>query len=164
MYEQHAQCRPPWAPAEPTEDRAPATLLCSCSTPTRHWYLPHSKPGRQLELYVILLQFIWKYIQSFFLRFYLILERGEGKEKERERNVNVWLPLACPLLGTWPAIQACALTGNGTSDPLFHRLALNPLSHTSQGQYHYLYYITHLLFRSLTIIALCKFLMEDQNL
>ena len=42
----------------------------------------------------------------------------------------MWLPLACPLLGTWPTIQACALTRNPTSDPLVHRLALNPLSHT----------------------------------
>ena len=42
---------------------------------------------------------------------YVFLERGEGKEKERERNINVWLPLAHPLLGTWPATQACALTG-----------------------------------------------------
>ena len=64
---------------------------------------------------------------------YLFLERGEGKEKERERNVNVWLPLTWPPLGTWPATQACALTGNRTSGPLVHRLVLNPLSHTSQG-------------------------------
>ena len=41
--------------------------------------------------------------------------------------------LVRPLLGTWPATQARALTGNGTSDPLFFRPALNPLSHTSQG-------------------------------
>ena len=44
--------------------------------------------------------------------FYLFLERGYGKEKERERNISVWLPVICPLLGTWPATQACALTGN----------------------------------------------------
>ena len=31
---------------------------------------------------------------------YLFLERGEGREKERERNINVWLPVMCPLLGT----------------------------------------------------------------
>ena len=37
-----------------------------------------------------------------------------------------------PLLGTWPATQACALTGNQTGDPLVHRLELSPLSHTSQ--------------------------------
>ena len=33
------------------------------------------------------------------IRFYLFLERGEGREKEKERNINVWLPLLCPLLG-----------------------------------------------------------------
>ena len=48
---------------------------------------------------------------------YLFLEKGEGKEQERERNINVWLPLMRPLLGTWPATQACALTGNRTGDP-----------------------------------------------
>ena len=41
---------------------------------------------------------------------YLFLE-GERREKE-ERNINVWLPLMCLLLGTWPTTQACALTGN----------------------------------------------------
>ena len=54
-------------------------------------------------------------------------------EKERERNINVWLLLAHPPLGTQPATQACALTGNRTDDPLVHRLARNPLSHTSWG-------------------------------
>ena len=52
----------------------------------------------------------------------------------RKRNVNVWSPLVRPLLGTWPAPQACDLTGNQLSDPLVHRPALNPLSHTSQGE------------------------------
>ena len=64
---------------------------------------------------------------------YLFLERGEGKEKERETNISVWLPLMRPLLGTKPATQACALTGNQTSDPLVLSLALSALSHTSQG-------------------------------
>ena len=40
---------------------------------------------------------------------YLFLERGERREKERVRNINVWLPLTCPLPETRPAIQACAL-------------------------------------------------------
>ena len=57
----------------------------------------------------------------------------EWREKERERNIDVWLPLTCPLLGTQPTTQACALTGDQTSDPLVHRAALNPPSHTSQG-------------------------------
>ena len=50
---------------------------------------------------------------------YLFLEGGEGKDKDRERNMNVWLPFTCPLLGTWPATQACALTGNQTCDLWF---------------------------------------------
>ena len=53
----------------------------------------------------------------------------EGKE---EGNINVWLPLARPLLGTWPDTQACALTGNRTSNPLVHRPVLNSLSYASQ--------------------------------
>ena len=71
----------------------------------------------------------------FFLKdfIYLFLDRGEGREKERERNINVWLPLLHPLLGTWSATQACALTGNQTSDLLVCRLALSPLNHTSQS-------------------------------
>ena len=42
------------------------------------------------------------------------------------------LPLMRPLLGTWPATQACALTGNQSGNPLVRRLVLNPLSHTNQ--------------------------------
>ena len=49
-----------------------------------------------------------------------------------------------PLLGTWPTTQACALTGNQTSNPLVHRLALNPLSHTSQGEFMYILHPTSL--------------------
>ena len=68
-------------------------------------------------------------------RFYLFISRERGREGERERNINVWLPLACPQLGTWPAAQACALIRNRTSHPLVHGLSLEPLSHTSQGQF-----------------------------
>ena len=67
-----------------------------------------------------------------FLRF-LFIFRERGKEGERERNINVWVPFTRPLLRTWPATQACALTGNRTQDPLVYRPALNPLSYTSQG-------------------------------
>ena len=67
--------------------------------------------------------------------FIFFLERGEGKEKEKERNINVWFTSHIPPMGTWPTTQACALTGNRTSDPLVHRPALSPhqVSHTSQG-------------------------------
>ena len=56
----------------------------------------------------------------YLFKFCLFLERGEGREKERERNINVWLLLKWPPLGTWPATQACALTGNWTGNPLVH--------------------------------------------
>ena len=46
-----------------------------------------------------------------------------------------WLPLAPLQLETWPASQACALIRNRTGNPLVHRLALSPLSHTSLGSY-----------------------------
>ena len=44
------------------------------------------------------------------------------------------LPLELPLLDTWPATQACALSGNGAGDPLVPRPALNPLSYTNHGR------------------------------
>ena len=76
----------------------------------------------------------YKVFLLFFQDFiYLFLERGDGKETTKERNINVWLPLGQPLLETWHATRACALTGNRTCNHLVHRLTLNPLSHTSQG-------------------------------
>ena len=62
----------------------------------------------------------------------------------RERNINEWLPLEHPLLGTWPITQACALPGNRTSDPLVPMQALNPLNHTSQGNHPHFYIWTHI--------------------
>ena len=47
----------------------------------------------------------------------LFRESEEGREKERERNINVWLLLTRPQQGTWPAMQACVLTGNQTCGP-----------------------------------------------
>ena len=76
------------------------------------------------------------HLVPFFLRFYLFLERGKGRERETsvfKRYIN-WLPLAHPQLRTCPATQACVLTGNRTGNPLVRRPALNPLSHTSQGE------------------------------
>ena len=60
----------------------------------------------------------------FFKRCYLIIfrERGEeqGREKERKKTlICAWLPLNVPLLGTWPAVQACTLTSNRTRDLFF---------------------------------------------
>ena len=70
---------------------------------------------------------------------YLFLEKGEGKEKKRERNIDVGArdtSNGCPLLTpSWDLAHSpgMCLTGNKTCDPSIHRLALNPLSHSSQG-------------------------------
>ena len=69
--------------------------------------------------------------------------------EERERNIHVWLPLVRrPLLGTWPATQACALTGDRTGDTLVRRPAVNPPSPTSWGQHNcFLWRCSELPFR-----------------
>ena len=80
---------------------------------------------RQLERATLVFLFL------FFIN--LFLDRRGGWKKEREGNVNVWLPLICPSLGTWPTTQACALDWKSTHYPLVRSLALSPLSHPSQG-------------------------------
>ena len=63
--------------------------------------------------------------------------KGEGTGGREtsmcERDIYQ-MPLTHPQLGTLPATQACALTGNQTGDPSVHRPTLHPLSHSSQGQ------------------------------
>ena len=72
-----------------------------------------------------------------FLLLYFILFIFREREKEGKREgekINMWLPPMCPRLGgPVPATQACTLTGNRTGDSLVHKLALNPLSHSSWG-------------------------------
>ena len=71
---------------------------------------------------------------AFFLRLIYFEREGKGGRKSgRETSMCGCLLWVCPQLRTWPATQACALIGNPTGHPLVHRLALNPLSHTSQG-------------------------------
>ena len=78
---------------------------------------------------------------------YLFLERGAGREKERKRSINVWLPLACSLLGIWPKTQAYALTENPTGGfSLVPTPALNSESHQPG----------HFTFLICTLIKLCS--------
>ena len=69
---------------------------------------------------------------TLFSCFYLFF-RPRGWKGERQGNINVWFALMGPLLGTWLATQAYALTGNQNAPPLVCMPALNPLSLTSQG-------------------------------
>ena len=69
----------------------------------------------------------------FFLRFYLFIFREMGKEGEEGEKHQCVVASHTPPLGTWPATQACPLTGNQTGNPLVHRPVLNPLTHTSRG-------------------------------
>ena len=85
----------------------------------------HSARAPLLTLTQGLLSNLFFFKAFFFLKkkkkFYVfIFLRDEGREKERERNIIVWLPLVRLLLGTWPATQACALTGSRTTNPLVH--------------------------------------------
>ena len=72
-------------------------------------------------------------LSPFFENILFIFRKGKGGRKRERKNINVWLPPMHPCPGTWPASQACALTGNGTSNTLVCRPVLNPLSHTSQS-------------------------------
>ena len=49
-----------------------------------------------------------------------------------KRNMDRF-PLVHPQLGTWPATQACILTGNQTGNLSACGVTPNPLSHTGQG-------------------------------
>ena len=88
------------------------------------------------RVYSCIIIYVFKYFIYFFL------ERGERRETERERDISAWLPLPQPPLGTWPTTQACALTGNRTSNTVVRRLVLNPLSHTTQGVLLFINYCT----------------------
>ena len=66
-----------------------------------------------------------------FIYLFIFRERGREGEREGEKPQGAVASHA-PLLGTWPATQACALTGNQSSDPLVCRPKINPLRYTSQ--------------------------------
>ena len=90
-------------------------------------------------------------MRDIILFIYLFIFRQRGKEGEREGEKHqCWLPLTHPHLGALPTTQAFALTGNWTHDPLVCRLALNSLSHTSQGSICFLKITSVVLFSNPT--------------
>ena len=73
------------------------------------------------------------FFKDVFIFLFIFRQRGRKREREGEKHQCVVAFHAPPYWGPGPATQACALTGNQTGDPLVRRLALNPLSQTSQG-------------------------------
>ena len=72
---------------------------------------------------------------SFSFFYFLFMFRQRGREGEKPQCV-VASPI--PLWVTWPAAQTCTLTRNSNGDVLVHRLALGPLTHTSQTYFLFL--------------------------
>ena len=106
MWETNIDWLPPWSVPPRTEPTTQACALTRNPTPN-FWSM--GQHSNQLGHISQDLEFGFVFFK---ILFYLFLEREEWREKERERNISVWLPLASPLLGTWPATQACAWTGN----------------------------------------------------
>ena len=82
--------------------------------------------------------------RTFFKRFYLLIFREREREGERERNINMWLPLMRPLLGTWSATQACALDWESHWRPFGSQAC------TESSELHQPGLTTHLLFKLAT--------------
>ena len=62
-----------------------------------------------LKLGGLLCNFVWSFSLKKKDFIYLFLDRGREREREGEKHQCV---VTCPPLGTRPATQACALTGN----------------------------------------------------
>ena len=76
--------------------------------------------------------FIFNFLKRFCL---FIFRQKERRDKERERNINVWLPLACPLLGTWPATQACASNWVSNLQPFGSQASTQPTKPHQPGPF-----------------------------
>ena len=77
--------------------------------------------------------FFKRYFFHFFLKILFIYFYRKGTGQREGEKYPCVVASHTPPAGTWPTTQACFLTGNQTGDPLVHRPALSPLSHTSQG-------------------------------
>ena len=119
---------------------------CFSPLQSRHLRTSHSSPNHHQLSHCIFLNLIdglkslpflfYFFLNILFIYFYREEKGGRKRGRETsvcERHIDL-LPLTCPQLGTWPATQACALTGNRTCDLMVHNPALGPLSHTSQGK------------------------------
>ena len=72
-------------------------------------------------------------VTLFFFKDFIYLFSQKGREEERKRNINVWLPLTHPLLGTLASNPGMCPDWESNWQPFGLQPALNPLSYTSQG-------------------------------
>ena len=79
-----------------------------------------------------------------FLRFYLFIFRERGREGEKERNINVWLPLMWPPLGTWRSNPSMCPDWESNRQPFGLQPALNPLTYARQGGFFFFIYFIYL--------------------
>ena len=73
------------------------------------------------------------YFTFFLKRFYLFIFRESGRKGERKGEKHQLVALTRPQPGTRLVTQACALTGNGPSDPSLCGTMPNQVSHTGQA-------------------------------
>ena len=108
---------------------------------TKSWIVHFLKEWIEWYINISIFKSLWQFgllylkennFLNFLKRFYLLLERGEGREAEGERPITVWFFSRTPHWRPGPKTQACALTGNQIGNRMVHRPVLNPLSHTSQ--------------------------------
>ena len=99
---------------------------------SKNFSLRHSSPVSTSSLFCA--KTIYTLAQIFLKKILLIYFRQRRREEEREKYQGV-VAFHTPFAGdkTWSTTQACALTGNRTSDSSVHRPELNPLSCTSQS-------------------------------
>ena len=59
---------------------------------------------RYLSLFMNSIYSFFSFLYHFYLFYitFFVLERVEGRKREMERNTDVYLPLMCLPLGTWP--------------------------------------------------------------
>ena len=83
----------------------------------------------------------------------LFLEGGERREKERDRNIH-WLPLNAPQRGSGWQPRCVPWLGNRTGDLSVGRPALNPLSHSSQGNHDFFFLFSPAIVSGVTFLQL----------
>ena len=99
------------------------------------------------------------FIDLFFKDFIYFYTEGRG-ERKRGRETSMRGCLMHPLLGAWSSIQAYALTGNRTGDPLVHRSALKSTEPHRPGLLIYFIYLFIFTNACLLVVFFLYFLQE----